>query len=214
MAGTPSRDRIVDRVRALLAKADSTEHQAERDAFFAKAQALITRHHIDEAELEAADSEVVRETVLIVDWGHATRGVVYLYGEVAELNRCSLGHQLTRGAARIELFGTSLDIELTLTLVDYLLPQLRAALLRDRPRSRMSYSMGWVREVAARLAEAQKAEAAISNALVPTNVTADEALHAAFQVRSARSTEVDTRAYGSGMAAGENADIGHVKLDS
>lgn len=43
--------KMLTRIRALLAKAESTDHPAEAEAFTAKAQDLMTRHAIDEALL-------------------------------------------------------------------------------------------------------------------------------------------------------------------
>lgn len=61
-AGRPAAvvdDRVLARVRGLLAKAESTEFEAEAEAFTAGAQALMTRHSIDRAMLEhqVADSD-------------------------------------------------------------------------------------------------------------------------------------------------------------
>jgi hypothetical protein len=39
--------RMLDRVRALLAKAESTDFPQEADAFTARAQELMARHRID-----------------------------------------------------------------------------------------------------------------------------------------------------------------------
>ena len=48
-------DPVIERVRNLLAKAESTEFEAEAAAFTAKAQELIVRHAIDQAMLTAGD---------------------------------------------------------------------------------------------------------------------------------------------------------------
>ncbi len=52
--------RVLEKVRALLAKAESTNFQHEADALTAKAQELMARHAIDEA-IARADGEGVRE---------------------------------------------------------------------------------------------------------------------------------------------------------
>ncbi|MEM9654638.1 MAG: DUF2786 domain-containing protein, partial [Actinomycetota bacterium] len=194
-----SRDSLISKVSALLAKADSTDHAPEREAFLAKAQALITRHQIEDIELREHGVGIVERSILIEGWGNATRGVVYLYSGVAELNRCSVGHRTGRGVARIVMFGTETDAELTCALVEHLLPQLRLAILNDRPRSRMSFSIGWTHEVLARLKAATEAVAAETNALVPTNTEADEALRTTHRLRSERRNTVDAAAYGSGI---------------
>src|SRR4051794_37528109 len=51
--------RVLDRVRALLAKAESTDFPAEAEAFSAKAQELIARHSIEEALTARDRAEVV-----------------------------------------------------------------------------------------------------------------------------------------------------------
>jgi hypothetical protein len=48
-------DPILERVRALLAKAESTTFEAEAEAFTAKAQELMTRHAIDAAMVSTLD---------------------------------------------------------------------------------------------------------------------------------------------------------------
>lgn len=60
------RAKMLDRVRALLAKAESTEHPAEAEAFMAKAHELIQLHAIAVAELAGVDGEM-GTTTLIVD---------------------------------------------------------------------------------------------------------------------------------------------------
>ena len=213
MPTNEDRDRIVDRVKALLAKADSTDHEPERQAFVAKAQQLITRHHIDEPELEESTATIGEQRIAIDGWGNATRGVVNLYASVASRNRCTAARTGDRNDTWIILFGSETDRRLTIALVEHLLPQLRHDLLRDKPRSRMSYAVGWSIEVADRLTAAQEAEAATTMALVPTNEAAREALHARYSLGRARSAEVRFDEYGSGRRAGQNADIGHTKID-
>ncbi len=212
MSDCATRENLVSKVAALLAKADSSEHAPEREAFQAKAQALITRHQIAEGELRLSRAEMEERSIMVEDWGNATRGVVYLYSGIAKLNRCSVAHRTGRGWARIVLFGSDHDADLTCALVEHLLPQLRLAILNDRPRSRMSYSIGWTHEVLDRLQAATEQAAAESNALVPTNVAADEALRAAHKLRTERRNTVDSAEYGSGMSAAEQVDLGRTGL--
>lgn len=213
------RRHLVAKVAALLAKAASTEHEPERQAFEAKAQALITRYQIDEAELGAGGGMGERE-VMVEGWGNATRGVVHLWAGVARLNRCAVAHRTGRGWSRMIVAGSETDAELTTQLVEHLLPQLRLAILSDRPRSRMSYAIGWAHEVVDRLAEAQRGAAAEAAArsgaaattLIPTNTAASDALAEAHLLRSERRATVDAGAYGSGMSAGQEADLGRSRL--
>lgn len=212
MAVADDRQNLVAKVAALLAKAASTEHEPERQAFEAKAQALITRFQIDEAELGVAGGAMIEREVTVEGWGNATRGIVHLWAGVAELNRCSVAHRTGRGWSRVILFGSELDADLTARLVEHLLPQLRLAILNDRPRSRMSYAIGWTHEVVGRLAAAREQVASEVRALVPTNAMARQALEEAHALRTERRTVVDSGEYGSGIAAGEQADLGDSAL--
>lgn len=56
LRGTASSDSLLRRIRNLLAKAESTEFEAEAIAFTSKAQELITKHAIDAAVLTGEQS--------------------------------------------------------------------------------------------------------------------------------------------------------------
>lgn len=57
-------EKILNRIKALLAKAESTNHEAEADAFFAKAQDLMMKFAVDEAMLAAAGGKGQREQIV------------------------------------------------------------------------------------------------------------------------------------------------------
>ncbi|MEO6989211.1 MAG: DUF2786 domain-containing protein [Aquihabitans sp.] len=83
-------DTWVNRVNALLAKAESTEFPDEAEALMAKVQELMARHAIDEAMLAAAGhqatDQVDTETILI-EAPYATAKATLL-GAVANANHC------------------------------------------------------------------------------------------------------------------------------
>ena len=80
---------LVDRVRNLLAKAESTEFDAEAEAFTAKAQELITRHAIDTAVLaDAADAKERPVTIRVaIDDPYADVKSLLLQ-TIGSANRC------------------------------------------------------------------------------------------------------------------------------
>ncbi len=209
----PRRANVIDKVRAMLAKASRTDHEPEREAFEAKAQALITRYQIEARELSDAENEVLERRIDIKTWSEATRGVIYLYGGIAELNRSSAAHRTVNEYSQVILFGTQVDLDLVETMVGHLLPQLRTHMLLDQPSSRMSYAIGWTHEVLSRLIAAQHAVAAEYNALIPTNSAADDAMQQAYRLKDeSQTTMVDSAEYSYGASAAERADIGRVKL--
>lgn len=208
---------MVRRVRALLAKAMSTEHEAEAATFEAKAQQLMARYAIEQRELR--DSEEYGQSVLdFTDWGHAQYGVAALAALVAPIYGgygvlWSVGDGKT-GRAKImatETQRTMIDVTL-----DHLLPQLRADILRDKPRSRKSYAIGWAQRVVDRLEDARDAayiEVSGSTALVPSSSEAERLMREAITVSKSR-TDFDGQQMNDGARAGEQADLGQEKIDA
>jgi hypothetical protein len=87
----PSVDpRLLDKVRALLAKAEATNFAEEAEAFLAKAQELMTRHNLDRAALEGASTLGVPSAAARRFWldDPYMKQKSYLLGVVAGVNRC------------------------------------------------------------------------------------------------------------------------------
>lgn len=86
--GSEQQSETLRKVRALLAKAESTEFAAEAEAFTAKAQDLMTRHSIDEALLADGSglSVDVRAARVLIDHPYALEKATLLH-VVSEANR-------------------------------------------------------------------------------------------------------------------------------
>jgi Protein of unknown function (DUF2786) len=70
----PADQRMLERVRALLAKAESTEFAAEAEALTARAQELMARHSIDYALLAARLEAQIPPRAGACSWKAPTRG--------------------------------------------------------------------------------------------------------------------------------------------
>jgi hypothetical protein len=116
---------VLAKVRALLAKAESTEFPEEAEACTAKAQQLMARHAIDAALLEGGVTRPVGRHVPIDDPYAAAKSL--LLDNVAEANRCRsiysgdlaictvLGYE--RDLAAVEILFTSLLVQATRAMV-------------------------------------------------------------------------------------------------
>ncbi|MEX5636819.1 DUF2786 domain-containing protein [Parafrankia sp. FMc2] len=125
--------RILDKVRALLAKAESTGFAEEAEALTAKAQQLITRHSIDKALLAAREGSRDRPTGRRVGIDNPYEAAkTTLLDVVAGANRCRSVWSKQLGFATVIGFEPDLDaVELLYTS---LLVQATTAMMRAGSR--------------------------------------------------------------------------------
>ena len=184
-------DPILERVRALLAQAESTTFEAEAEAFTAKAQELMTRHAIDVAMVSARADRAetpVSIRVPIDDPYFDAKALLLHY--VAQSSRCrSVIHDRY---AMSTVIGYAGDIAATEVLFTSLLVQAQAAMhataaaapagARARSRSfRSAFLTAYAHRIGARLAE------------INAGVIADaDAGRSILPVLAARSAAVDT----------------------
>ncbi|WP_406077546.1 DUF2786 domain-containing protein [Micromonospora sp. NBC_00858] len=126
---------MLDRVRALLAKAESTTFPAEAEALTGKAQELIARHSIDEALLAAgADRGDLPGGVRLGTESPYAGAKALLVQEVAAANRCEAVWSADLGFATV--LGWPADLVAVELLYTSLLVQATAAMLRGRAERR------------------------------------------------------------------------------
>ncbi|MDG4807489.1 DUF2786 domain-containing protein [Micromonospora sp. WMMD1120] len=126
---------MLDRVRALLAKAESTTFPAEAEALTGKAQELIARHSIDEALLAggAERGDAPGGVRLSTDSPYAGAKAL-LVQEVAAANRCEAVWSDDLGFSTV--LGWPADLVAVEVLYTSLLVQATAAMLRGRAERR------------------------------------------------------------------------------
>jgi hypothetical protein len=127
---------LLSRIRALLAKAESTTFSAEAEAFMAKAQELMARHRVDRALLEEeqhgerlADGVVGRR--ISVDDPYATAKFHLLAG-LAGVNGARAIWSKSLGMATV--FGFPVEVDVVEELFTSLLVQATAAMQREGPK--------------------------------------------------------------------------------
>ena len=219
---TEAPDKLLDRVRKLLAKAeDESCTPPEAQALTAKAAELMAKYGIDRALLAAVRPETDAPSSRLLDidnpWG---RVKAHLLCGLGSALRCQCIMLTTRTGLRIHMFGYASDIERTDLLYTSVLIQmwhgLAGAQVPEWSRSprawRRSWLLGFAAAVTARVRTAE--QAAQANAQRTALVLADRALvirrnmEAEYPVtRTARMTYSGT-GYGAGFAKGQQADIG------
>jgi hypothetical protein len=220
--------RMLDRVRALLAKAESTDFPEEADAFTAKAQELMARHRIDHALLVAAtgerDQPVTRR--LGIDNPYEAPKTLLLQ-VVAEANSCRAVWTKRFGFTTIVGFPTDLDS--TELLFTSLLVQATRAMTQAKPTTdaygrnttrsfRQSFLTAYASRIGERLnattdeVDQEAADSAGSANLLPVLAARDDAVRDAFEKQFPRLTQHATtinnrQGWASGRAAADRASL-------
>lgn len=220
-ASASGRDRLLNRIRGLLAKAEATDHPAEAETFTAKAQELMTRHAVDEAVLRGlqhADIPVASRRVHLQSPYANVKAT--LLNAVAKPNRCRT--VLMNEYDIAVLVGTPTDVDQTELLFTSLLIQATRAMAEaghrggagspDRSSTyRRSFLLAYAARVGERLREADRSTAATYGTdLVPLLQREADAVTAEFErqfpmVRQGGSTSVDVRGWDAGRAAADRA---------
>ncbi|WP_127784344.1 DUF2786 domain-containing protein [Rhodococcus sp. X156] len=217
--------KVLGRVRALLAKAESTDFPEEAEALTAKAQDLMTRHAIDAAVVGAAAgarlAEQVRARRLHVDnpYGEAK---VHLLDGVGAANGVRVVWTSAYGIATV--VGLPTDLQLVEVLFTSLLVQATRAVSAAAPGHtgvkafRRAFLLSYAVRIRERLADSQQqAHAAAADvygtALVPVLQQRSEAVREVFtelfpQVVTKRTSPVDPQGWRAGRAAADEADLG------
>ncbi|MDR7278563.1 DUF2786 domain-containing protein [Catenuloplanes atrovinosus] len=215
--------RVLERVRALLAKAESTDYPAEAEAYTAKAQEMISRHSLDEALLTADRAEVVPLARRIaVDAPYESEKAALLHA-VARANRCHAVWSPEFGFATV--FGFDADLDAVDLLHASLLVQAQRAMSRTEPpggkagKSRLkAFRASFLVAFAARIGErlARAARAALPDAggdLLPVlrsrDVQVRETMTRVFpRTERARGARVDSdEGWREGRAAADRATL-------
>ncbi|MFI0895707.1 DUF2786 domain-containing protein [Streptomyces sp. NPDC020983] len=167
-AAAPGTGKMLARIRALLAKAESTGFPEEAEALSAKAQHLMARHSIDAALLGAAAGEGPGTRRIGVDRPYEGAKALLL-DAVAEANRCRSVWSSDYGFATV--VGHTADLDAAEMLYTSLLVQADRALHAGRvSRSRdfrESFLIAYASRVRARLTAATEAEESAGAASAP-----------------------------------------------
>lgn len=223
-------EKVLGRVRALLAKAESTTFPEEAEALTAKAQELMARYSIDAALAAGGRGPTGRpsQVTMVVENPYVSPKV-HLLSAVARANRCEAVWSKSEGTVMV--FGFPVDLEAVELLFTSLLVQATTAMLavgsqtdawgRSRTRSfRTSFLLSFSVRIGERLAEAtadaeQEVAAqggAAATDLLPVLADRAEAVLAerdrAFpQLRTARTTVSNGQGWSAGRRAAERASL-------
>ena len=222
--------RILERVRALLAKAESTTFPEEAEALSAKAQELMARYAIDRALLGGVGDgrHGVGGRRIHIDDPYA-RPKSLLLAEVADANRGKAVWSPDFGWSTV--FGADDDLDIVELLFTSLLCQATAAMSaegssaegplgrRARTKSfRQSFLLAYAARIGARLRRAadaaagEAAEAHGSERLLPVlaarKAAAEEAAREAFpHLARSRFSAHDSAGWAAGAAAADVASL-------
>jgi len=223
-------DPVLARVRALLNKAESTEYPAEAEAFTAKAQALISRHALEDLLSDAHSLDPRPASIRIsIDEPYVNAKAALLHA-VAVASRCR-SVQLTR-YAMCSVVGRPGDLRRVEILFTSLLVQAQAALNEigrtDSPGSlcrsrsfRSSFLSGYASRIEQRLlAERDRVVEDFGSDALPVIARVDSAVDDEVErlfgdgLSSVRSRTYNAQGWGTGVDVANKAWIRDAGLGS
>lgn len=238
MKDTESRAETINK---LIAKAERAGSEAEAEAFFEKAQDLMTRWAIDEAMLDSTSKEkadeIVSESIRLRRSGYF-KMMVELYTQVASANsvRVLFRNPESWGEnAGVILIGWKGDTERTAMLSASLLAQCVRESKRSMPemyrnagdtekaRWRRAFRMAYAIRIGQRLREqvertrqdvASESGSDFLPVLVSREGKVDKFIEENFNVKEGRKSrsKYDPNGYNAGHAAADRADLGNTRV--
>ncbi|MFD4676554.1 DUF2786 domain-containing protein [Lentzea sp. NPDC058450] len=213
--------KVLNRVRGLLAKAESTAFPEEAEALSAKAQELMNRHALERAMLDAdlpalatsrrmwLDKSYFKEKsqlVHVVSGAFRSRAVAYDgFGFVA-----LVGDEVDLES--IELLSTSLLVQATRAMVAVGGKSGKGSEARSRP-FRKSFLVAYASRIGERLTAVDEVPEVDDERLLPVLAERKQAVDTLFEqmftrTRTSRVTVRSAAGWGAGRAAADVADIG------
>ncbi|GAA3562806.1 DUF2786 domain-containing protein [Nonomuraea rosea] len=219
------RERTLERVRKLLAKAERTDNDHERATFMAAASALMAKHGID--SLPPAGTRQTpgdRIVTLPNPWAREKARLVSLVAQAVRCRPLLIGRG--DGGQRVHVFGFAADLERADLLATSLLLQMASGLAKVRPPEpatavrayRRSWLLGFTDEVYRLLSEAEagaeSAAGGTGTALVLADRRAEVERVVAAHYPDIRMSVPRTSGtgYRDGVAAGRRADLGRTGM--
>ena len=217
---------LINKIKALFAKAESTEHEAEAEAFTAKAQELLARHNLDRRSLgEDVDGHEIIEIRVPLTQNAYMRARVLLLDAVSEPNGVFVAYQskdrrLGTGAyAKMRGRADTVEmVHMLFTQIDGMVSSRAARItsdgVTDTRTLRRSYVMGFAATVRERLEAANaKVDAETEEGTLLPMIASDLARsRAGVRTRTAKVAGIHAEAYANGQSDGHGADIGQTRV--
>jgi len=217
--------KVLARVRALLAKAESTQFPEEAEALSGKAQELMNRHAFERAVLDADENrkQTAVSTRLWLDAPYVD-AKSHLVAQIAGANRCR--SVFYPGFGFVALVGEAMDLQITELLITSLLVQATRAMVAEgsrvsrggtsRTRSfRQSFLVSYALRIGERLEEAEvRAHDPVEDerllpVLAARSQVVEETFGKMFSDLTKRSATITNgEGWDAGRAAADRADIG------
>lgn len=226
----------LERIRSLLAKAEATEYEPERDTFMNAAAALMAKYGIEQAHLDASDpgrrTRPIRRDVTLTQgaWGRQRADLAWSIAEAMRCRALIFTGVRNGGAYRLAIVGYESDVERAEMMFTSVLLQMTGELIRlgtplgeDVRTYRKAWLVGYRVRVAERIRamEAREEDSAEGVATGTTLMLRDRSLRVddmfseEFKIiRKGRKQQVSRSGFDHGQAAGSRANLGGTGLEN
>ncbi|MGA5019273.1 DUF2786 domain-containing protein [Streptomyces griseoincarnatus] len=234
----PQDDKTLAKIRAILAKAeDPAASEAEAEAYFAKAAALMAKYGIERAMLAAYNpgTDEIGDRVITIEGSYVKERQILAAAIAGALGMSSIMRTRERGYGKrkvyeVHLYGYGSDLERAELLYTSLSLQASNGLRNARPgywdgtlaTYRKSWFRGFTAAVSDRIAKAEKRASdeaeelhgsSVALVLADRKALVEQRMYAEHSdLRKWKGRQLSGGGTRAGLEAGRRADIGHTRL--
>jgi len=136
------KEKVIDKVKKLLALSKSSnEHEAS--LALENANKLLMKHNLEMSDISDVEkSAIIEEAVMSA--GRIMKWKTVLLASVMRLNNCEIiTHSIRGGEKKVISIGKKQNIEVSLSMYDYLCRTMERKLNRENPYNKQSFRIGF-----------------------------------------------------------------------
>jgi hypothetical protein len=199
--------KVLARVRALLAKAESTPYPHEAESLTAKAQELMNRHAFSRALLDVTPQSATSQRLWLDNPYLSAK--YQLVNVIADANRSRA--VFYRDLGLVAMVGEELDLDIIELLTTSLLVQATRAMAAQKSRTRSfrhAFLMAYAERIGERLRSGPPADDRLLPVLARRKAAVEELFGSMFAGARTKSVSVSNAAgWGAGRAAADHANL-------
>jgi hypothetical protein len=210
-----TKEKIADKIKKLLALSKS-DNEHEASLALANANKLLMKHNLEMKDLEEIDLTcIVEEEVMSA--GRIMNYKSMMLNAVMGFNNCEiLIHSITHGNKIIKAIGKKQNIDVSLSMYEYLMNTMERKMKVEKPRNKTSFRLGFSHSIAIKIKEIMQErnnsnnDVACTALVIQEKKMAKDFMHNKYKnlrTQRAKTSYRDRESFDSGVQAGNSTSL-------